>query len=362
MTLLLTYLFIALFVSFLCSILEAVLLSSTPSYIESISKKDDSSNAIKILKDLKSNIDKPISSILTLNTFAHTMGAAGVGAQAQILLGTEWQAVIAFVLTLLILYVSEILPKTIGAIYWKSLLVPTAYLISFMIKITYPFVWVSGFITTYISKGKKDEINFSRDEIMAVVSLGEKEGSVHSKESVLIENLFKLKNIKIKEIMTPRSVVFALQADVTVEEAIENDKMYIHSRIPIYNESIDDIIGIVFNQTILEESVEERDSTLLRNITFPVHKISENVPVSVLIDLFVKRKTHLFIVHDNYGQTSGVVTLEDAIETLLGVEIVDEMDEVEDMQAFAKDKSKQFQDKLLVEKKRLQKLELSKQI
>ncbi len=361
MTLLLTYLFLALFVSFLCSVLEAVLLSSTPSYIETLHKNGDSKTAKK-LKDLKSNIDKPISSILTLNTFAHTMGAAGVGAQAQVLFGDEWQAAIAFVLTLLILYTSEIIPKTIGAIYWKSLLVPAAYLISIMIKITYPFVWVSSILTNYISRGKKDEINFSRDEIMAVVSLSEKEGSIHSKESVLIENLFKLKNIKTKEIMTPRSVVFALQADVTVEEAIEDDKMYIHSRIPIYNESIDDIIGIVFNQTILEESVEERDSTLLRNITFPVHKISENVPVSVLIDLFVKRKTHLFIVHDNYGQTTGVVTLEDAIETLLGVEIVDEMDEVEDMQAFAKDKSKQFQDKLLVEKKRLQKLELSKQI
>ena len=361
MTLLLTYLFVALFVSFLCSVLEAVLLSSTPSYIETLSKNGDVKTAKK-LKDLKSNIDKPISSILTLNTFFYTMGAAGVGAQAQVLFGDEWQAAIAFVLTLLILYTSEIIPKTIGAIYWKSLLVPAAYLISIMIKITYPFVWVSSILTNYISRGKKDEINFSRDEIMAVVSLSEKEGSIHSKESVLIENLFKLKNIKTKEIMTPRSVVFALQADVTVEEAIEDDKMYIHSRIPIYNESIDDIIGIVFNQTILEESVEERDSTLLRNITFPVHKISENVPVSVLIDLFVKRKTHLFIVHDNYGQTTGVVTLEDAIETLLGVEIVDEMDEVEDMQAFAKDKSKQFQDKLLVEKKRLQKLELSKQI
>lgn len=361
MTLLLTYLFIALFVSFMCSVLEAVLLSSTSSYIETLSK-DGNLKTTKLLKDLKSNIDKPISSILILNTFAHTMGAAGVGAQAQLLFGDEWQTAIAFVLTLLILYVSEIIPKTIGAIYWKNLLVPAAYLISFMIKVTYPLVWFSGFITNYISRGKKDEINFSREEIMAVVTLSEKEGSIHSKESVLIENLFKLKNIKTKEIMTPRSVVFALNADITVEEAIENDKMYIHSRIPIYNESIDDIIGIVFNQTILEESVEERDDTLLRNITFPVHKISENVPVSVLIDLFVKRKTHLFIVHDNYGQTSGVVTLEDAIETLLGVEIVDEMDEVEDMQAFAKDKNKQFQDKLLVEKKRLQKLELSKQI
>ena len=357
MTLLLTYLLIALFVSFMCSVLEAVLLSSTPSYIETLSKNGNS-KTVKKLKELKSNIDKPISSILTLNTFAHTMGAAGVGAQAQILFGNEWQTALAFILTLLILYTSEIIPKTIGAIYWKNLLVPSAYLITFMIKITYPLVWLSGLLTNYISKGKKDEINFSRDEIMAVVTLSEKEGSIHSKESVLIENLFKLKNIKTKEIMTPRSVVFALNADTTVEEAIENDKMYIHSRIPIYGDTIDDIIGIVFNQTILEESVEERDNTLLRDITVPVHKISENVPVSMLIDLFVKRKTHLFLVHDNYGQTSGVVTLEDAIETLLGVEIVDEMDEVEDMQAFAKDKSKQFQDKLLIEKKRSEKIRL----
>jgi CBS domain containing-hemolysin-like protein len=149
-----------------------------------------------------------------------------------------------------------------------------------------------------------------------------------------------------------------MEAKTTVEEAIEDDKMYIHSRIPVYSESVDDIIGIVFNQTILEESVEERDFRTLGEIVVPVHKISENVPVSVLIDLFVKRKTHLFIVHDSYGQTSGVVTLEDAIETLLGVEIVDEMDEVEDMQAFAKDKSKQFQDRMLLEKKRLEKLRL----
>jgi len=354
MTLLLTYLSIALFISFICSVLEAVLLSSTTSYIEILSKNGNS-KTVTLLKELKSNIDKPIASILILNTFAHTMGAAGVGAQAQVLFGDEWQTAIAFILTLLILYFSEIIPKTIGAIYWKKLLTPSAYLISFMIKVTYPLVWFSGFMTNYISKGKKDEINFSREEIMAVVALGEKEGSIHSKESVLIKNLFKLKNIKIKEIMTPRSVVFALNADIQVKDAIEDDKMYIHSRIPIYNESIDDIIGMVFNQTILEESVEERDDTLLKDITVPVHKISENVPVSLLIDLFVKRKTHLFIVHDNYGQTTGVVTLEDAIETLLGVEIVDEMDECEDMQAFAKDKSKKFQDKLLIERKRIEK-------
>lgn len=358
MTLLLIYLSVALAVSFLCSVLEAVLLSSTSSYIETLSK-DNNSKAVEILKELKSNIDKPISSILILNTFAHTMGAAGVGAQAQVLFGDEWQTAIAFVLTLLILYVSEIIPKTIGAIYWKKLLIPAAYIISLLIKITYPLVWFSGLITNYISKGKSKSSHFSRDEIMAVVAMGEKDGTILSKESNLIENLLKLKNIKTKDIMTPRSVVFAMQTDTTVGDAIEDDKMYIHSRIPVFEETIDDIVGIVFSQTILEESVDEHDDKALRDIMVNVHKISENVPVSALIDLFIKRKTHLFIVYDNYGQTSGVVTLEDAIETLLGVEIVDEMDEVEDMQAFAKDRSKQFQDRMLLEKKRLEKIRLS---
>ncbi|MDD5157465.1 hemolysin family protein [Sulfurimonas sp.] len=357
MTLLLLYLFIALFVSFVCSVLEAVLLSSTNHYIETL-PKDGNEEAIRMLKELKSNIDKPISSILTLNTFAHTMGAAGVGAQAQVLFGQEWQTAIAFGLTLIILYLSEIIPKTIGAIYWKRLLVPSAYLISFLVKVTYPLVWFSGLITNYISKGKAKHTNFSRDEIMAVVAMGEKEGSILARESMLIANLLRLKKIKAEDIMTPRSVVFALNANTTIGEAIEDDTMYVHSRIPIYSDSIDDIVGMVFNQSILEESVEEREYKKLSEIMLPVHKIPETVSVSALIDLFIKRKTHLFIVQDGYGQTSGVVTLEDAIETLLGVEIVDEMDEVEDMQAFAKDKSKQFRDRMLLERKRAEKLRL----
>ncbi len=352
MTLLLTYLLIALTVSFICSVLEAVLLSSTHSYIETLPKTNE--NTIAILKEHKANIDRPIASILTFNTFAHTMGAAGVGAQAQILFGVEWQAAIAFVLTLLILYASEIVPKTIGALYWKSLLIPSAYVIEFLIKITFPLVWFSSKIINAISKGRTKHTNFSRDEIMAIVTMGEKEGSILSKESHLIENLLKLKHIKAKDIMTPRSVVFALPSTMTVGEAIEDDKLYIHSRIPIYDESIDHISGVVFNQTILEESLEDNNDKLLSAIAFPIHKVSENIPVSAIIDVFIKKKTHLFIVHDNYGQTSGVVTLEDAIEALLGVEIVDEMDEVEDMQAFAKDKSKIFQDRMLLDKKRLE--------
>ena len=357
MTLLITYLLVAVLVSFLCSILEAVLLSSTPSYIESLSKTMNS-NTVEMLRELKSNTNRSVSSILILNNFVLILGAAGVGAQSQILFGQEMEATIAIILAFCLLYFSEIIPKTIGAIYWKKLLIPSAYIINFLIKVLYPLVWISMFLTNAISKGKIKESTFSRDEIMAAVTMGEKEGSILSKESALIENLFKLKNIKTKDIMTPRSVVFALKSDITVEEAIEDDKMYIHSRIPIFTDTIDDVIGIVFNQNILEQSVEEKDQTILLDITVPVHKISENVPVSSLIDQFINRKTHLFIVQDNYGQTSGVVTLEDAIETLLGVEIVDEMDEVEDMQAFARNKNKQFQDKMLVEKKRVAKIRL----
>ena len=357
MTLLITYLLVAVLVSFLCSILEAVLLSSTPSYIESLSKTMNS-NTVEMLRELKSNTNRSVSSILILNNFVLILGAAGVGAQSQILFGQEMEATIAIILAFCLLYFSEIIPKTIGAIYWKKLLIPSAYIINFLIKVLYPLVWISMFLTNAISKGKIKESTFSRDEIMAAVTMGEKEGSILSKESALIENLFKLKNIKTKDIMIPRSVVFALKSDITVEEAIEEDKMYIHSRIPIFTDTIDDVIGIVFNQNILEQSVEEKDQTILLDITVPVHKISENVPVSSLIDQFINRKTHLFIVQDNYGQTSGVVTLEDAIETLLGVEIVDEMDEVEDMQAFARNKNKQFQDKMLVEKKRVAKIRL----
>ncbi|MDD2905925.1 MAG: CNNM domain-containing protein [Sulfurimonas sp.] len=357
MTLLITYLLIAILISFLCSVLEAVLLSSTNSYIQSLSNGQND-DVISKLKGLKTNIDKPISSILTVNTFAHTMGAAGVGAQAQMVFGADWQALVAFVVTLLILYFSEIIPKTIGALYWKKLLVPSAYIISYLMFISTPFTWFSSFLTNFISKNKTHHNNFSRDEIMEIVAMGEREGAILSKESDLIENLLKLKNIKAKDIMTPRSVVFALRADTKIEEAIEEDKMYIYSRIPIFRETLDDIVGMVFNQKILEESNEDHDTITLESISHEVHMVSENIPVPHLIDLFVKRKTHLFIVFDNFGQTVGVVSLEDAIETLLGVEIVDEMDEVEDMQLFAKDKSKQFQDRMKVERKKIEKAKL----
>ena len=343
MTLLVTYLLLTLILSFMCSLLEATLLSSTSSYIESLDKKGYSPKTVDLAKDVKQNIDKSISSILTLNTFANTMGAAGVGAQAAIIFGSNWQAVIAFILTLMVLFISEIFPKTLGAIYWRKFIVPAVYIISFMVKITYPFIFLATFITNTLQKGRKNEVNFSKDEIITIVDMSEKEGVLQAKESILIKNLFKLKNIKAKDIMTPRTVVFAFDSKTTLKEALLNDNLYVYSRIPVYNESIDDIAGVVFKQTILEKRVKKKKQTLLKDIIVPVHKVPENISVSTLFDMFIRMKMHLFIVQDEYGQTSGVVTLEDALETLLGIEIVDEMDQVTDMQEFAKDENKRLQ-------------------
>ena len=343
MTLLVIYLLLTLILSFMCSLLEATLLSSTSSYIESLDKKGYSPKTVDLAKDVKQNIDKSISSILTLNTFANTMGAAGVGAQAAIIFGSNWQAVIAFILTLMVLFISEIFPKTLGAIYWRKFIVPATYIISFMIKITYPFIFLVTFITNTLQKGRKNEVNFSKDEIITIVNMSEKEGVLQAKESILIKNLFKLKNIKAKDIMTPRTVVFAFDSKSTLKEALLNDNLYVYSRIPVYNESIDDIAGVVFKQTILEKRVKKKKKTILKDIMVPVHKVPENISVSTLFDMFIRMKMHLFIVQDEYGQTSGVVTLEDALETLLGIEIVDEMDQVTDMQEFAKDENKRLQ-------------------
>ena len=184
MTLLITYLLLTLILSFMCSLLEATLLSSTSSYIESLDKKGYSPKTVDLAKDVKQNIDKSISSILTLNTFANTMGAAGVGAQAAIIFGSNWQAVIAFALTLMVLFISEIFPKTLGAIYWRKFIVPATYIISFMIKITYPFIFLATFITNALQKGRKNEANFSKDEIITIVDMSEKEGVLQAKESI----------------------------------------------------------------------------------------------------------------------------------------------------------------------------------
>jgi CBS domain containing-hemolysin-like protein len=339
MTLLVLYLFIAIGISFLCSILEAVLLSVTPGHVESTLARAPRRG--KALKQVKDNLDQSISAILILNTFAHTMGAAGVGSQALRVFGPRYETLIAVLLTLAILYFSEIIPKTLGATLWKQLAVPAAYVISLLVKLLYPLVWLSARMTSLFSSGKASAI--SREELAAMARLGARHGDLGSQEGELVGNILSLRETRTGEILTPRSVVFALEASNTIAEALERVTASPFTRIPVFDGDMDSVAGLVFRSRILEASHQGAADAKVSDFLNPVHQVSMALPVLKLLDLFIKRREHLFIVKDEYGQTEGIVTLEDALETLLGREIMDESDEVEDMQELAKS---QYREKL----------------
>ncbi len=339
MTLLFVYLGIAIGVSFLCSILEAVLLSITPSYVANLLAKSPARG--QAVAKLKQNLDQSISSILILNTFAHTMGAAGVGAQALKVFGEQSETLVAFVLTLAILYFSEIIPKTLGATFWRTLAVPSAYIIGFLVKLVFPLVWLSSQLTKLFSSNKADVI--SRDEVLAFAALSHKGGAIVGLENQLVSNILGLKSAKAEDILTPRTVMHALDEDTTVLQALAAEQTAIFTRIPIYQSSIDKVVGVVLKAHLYEQERQGQGDTALKNIAIPIYRVSESFPVLNLLDLFIKRHEHIFLVEDRFGQTAGIVTLEDCIETLLGREIVDESDQVEDLQQLAKAK---FRDRL----------------
>lgn len=337
MTLLFTYLAIAIGVSFLCSVLEAVLLSVTPSFVEKTQKERPIGG--KVLRQVKENIDKSISSILILNTFAHTMGAAGVGAQAIRVFGEEKETLIAFLLTLAILYFSEIIPKTIGAKFWRNLAIPSAYIINFLVKVVYPLVWFSSLLTRMFNKEKIDVV--SRDEIRAFAALGHKDGALFRQENQLVENILTLRDVKAEDILTPRSVVHALDEKMTVSDALSAPQTANFTRIPVFAGSIDSIVGVIIKGQLYELERQGKGDVPLSEVKQTIHSISESLPVLPLLDVFIKRQEHIFLVEDHFGQTAGIVTLEDTIETFLGREIMDESDQVEDMQMLAKAKFRQ---------------------
>lgn len=344
MTLLFIYLAVAIGVSFLCSVLEAVLLSITPSYVEQVSVSNPRSG--EVLSKVKSKIDESLSSILILNTFAHTMGAAGVGSQAIRIFGEQWETVIAVLLTLVILYFSEIIPKTLGATFWRPLATPSAYVISWLIKLVYPLVWLATKITHLFSKNKENEI--TREEIIALASLGHKDGALFTQENDYLSNLLKLREIKTEDILTPRSVVHTLHENTSVTEALDLSLTQQFSRIPVYGENIDDIKGKVLRTQLFEAERAGHGNKPISDFLIPLIRVSEKLPVQQLIDLFIKNKMHLFLVEDEYGQTAGIVSLEDAIETLIGREIIDESDAVTDLQALARHN---YRERLRVDKK-----------
>lgn len=337
MSVLLLYLSFALIISFLCSLLESVILSVTHAYIALLIKRKHRSG--RMLKEMKKNINHSLAAILTLNTIANVVGATGVGAQSYQLFGKEWVAVASGTLTLLILVCSEIIPKTLGVVYWKKLAPEAAYLIKILTVITFPIVIILEAISNFITR-KGHLVKITRDEIKVLAEIGASEGILIEKESRIIKNLLLLNEMRVEDILTPRAVIFAFQKDQTVEEVITKNSPIPFSRISIFNKGLDDIIGFVHQKELLEEYYTGNKNKKLEELVNPIYAVPESKPIADLLDEFISRREHIFLVIDEYGGTAGIVTLEDAIETLLGVEIVDEFDSVEDMRALALEKWK----------------------
>jgi CBS domain containing-hemolysin-like protein len=320
--------------------MEAVLLSLPISYLKSKSEQGDKS--VKAMIKFKDDVDKPLSAILSLNTVAHTVGAAGVGAEATKVFGEAYFGVVSAVLTILILVFTEIIPKTLGANYNKALLKITTRLIQGTIFLTYPLVWVSSLITKIISK-KGSEPTTSREEISALASIGVKEGIFKSKENAVIQNIIKLKSLKIEEIMTPRIVVETADEDMTLQEFYDLKDKLMFSRIPVYSHDKDNITGYVRRQQVFEHIIDKGNDGRLKDIKRDILKFPEETTLFDAWETMIHSKEHISIIQDTYGGLNGIVTFEDILESLLGIEIVDETDKEVDMQEYALKKWKNRQ-------------------
>ncbi len=335
MLLLSLYLALALVVSFLCSIVEAVILSVSVPFIKMKELKGKTS--AKYLKNLKSNIDRPLSAILTINTVAHTVGAAGVGAQAVAVFGEVYFGVISAVLTILILFFSEIIPKTIGATFWRKLALPSTFVIIGMVYLSYPLVIISEYITRIISKNKKVQ-TVSREEIVALIQLGRKDGVLKESESKIIDNLIKLKTLNIRDIMTPRTVVVSAPEDISLGHFIRQKEFLQYSRIPVYSEDIDHVTGYILKTDVLEKLAKGGKDITLKDLKRSIMIFYESASIPKLFEELLLRKEHIALIIDEYGGMQGLATMEDIIETILGLEIMDEKDIEVDMQELAKKK------------------------
>jgi len=333
-TALILYVLLALVFSFLCSVAEAVLLSITPSYIEG--KKEKNPRQAALLQRLKqNNVDRSLAAILTLNTIAHTLGAIGAGAKATAVFGSAWFGVFSAAMTLMILFLSEILPKTIGALYWSKLVGPTAFFIRILIVTLYPIVWVSEKLTKSISRGKDLHI-FSRDEFIAMASVGETTGQIHAKESRIIQNMLRFESLKATDIMTPRTVISALAEDMTIQESLKQIIQTPFSRLPLYRYHIDDTTGFVLKDDVLIFVAQKRGNEKLKMLKRDILAVPSSISLTTLFERFLKERQHIAVIVNEHGGIDGLVTLEDLMETLMGMEIVDETDNVVDMRSLAR--------------------------
>ena len=342
MTLLLIYATVSIFFSFLCSVLEAVLLSVTNTFLN-VKKKEGKAYALE-LETMKKDVDKPLIAILTLNTIAHTVGAILVGVQAEQLpykidvLGFNIVGVVSAIMTMLILVVSEIIPKTIGATYWKNLANFTAIalkVLMFPLKWT-GLLWLLQLTTKLIGKGAHGESVLSREDFSTMADIAKEEGVFEESESKVIKNLLNFKSILAKDVMTPRSVMKIAEESTNIKDFYEANKNLRFSRIPIYQEQPDNIIGYVLKDDIYKQLAEDQDNMLLGELQRKIMVVNRDVPIPNLFEKFIAEKEHISLVVDKYGSVSGTVTMEDVIETLLGLEIMDESDTDADMQQLAR--------------------------
>ena len=327
---------VALLFSSLCSVAEAVLLSISPSYVANLESAGDTS--APRIKNVKSNVDRSLAAILTLNTIAHTIGSGGAGAYAAKYFGEGAVGIAMVVLTLLILFVSEIIPKTIGAVWWRKLAPLTARFIQFLNFVLYPFIFVSELITKWMTGGHSHH-SFSRDEFTALADIGAEGGHLDEKESRILKNLFRFPDLCVEDIMTPSTVVFALQQDMTAHEALQQHEKMFFSRIPIYAENRDNITGFVLKNELLLDDIQNSGTTKLKDFKKrELRGVLDETRLSIVLEKLLDNREHILLVVDKHGGLEGVVTLEDVVETLVGIEIVDEADKDVDMRKLAREK------------------------
>lgn len=334
--LMLAYLFGAIVLSFLCSIAESALLSMTPSYVAGL--RDTRPALADRLQTLRvDKIDRSLAAILTLNTIAHTVGAVGSGAKATVVFGSAWVGVFSAVATLLILFLSEIVPKTLGALYWRRLAAPVAWFIRAMIVLLYPLIVVSELLTRLLARGHQAE-GFNRQEFLAMAGMGEASGDLDPRESRILRNLFEMGTLRTRDVMTPRPVVAALASDTPVADALADAKAQPFSRLPVYANDIDDIAGFVLRDELRQAEAAGRGGEAVADLARPLATVADSMPLGALLEFLLERRQQIALVVGEYGDTVGLVSMEDVVETLLGDEIVDERDRATDMQRLARER------------------------
>lgn len=316
-----------------CSLFEAVLYSVPLSQIDALERAGKPSGPL--LRTLRSQVDRPIAAILSLNTIANTGGAALAGAIASSVLGSVWIGYFSGAFTLAILLLSEIIPKTAGVVYASRLAGPLARPIMMLVKICTPIIWVSHLITQLVAtRNETDRV--SDEDLLLMVRRGLRSGDLQPHEADVISNVLALEVKTAAQVMTPRTVLFALHSDITLAEAAADDHLLRHSRVPVYEDNPDDVIGIVHRRDILDAAAKDQFETSLEQLMRPVHFVVETVKLDQLLRTFLEQRQHLVVVTDEFGSVSGIVTLEDVLEEILGREIVDEFDQVVDLRAFAR--------------------------